>query len=207
MSEPNTEYDTNGKADDSDDDKTFAQSVAATVCELIDKGHTDPHADEIADAYFAQPISETIKAEIQTRLAHICKIVRDTYSNAHLVEATYYESYQDGLPGSIDEAKTCVPVGAGQRGVGIRVPQVEHDPILLAWAQQNLRGAGGKNKHNLDRLHSAYKAKRISAEDVYEAVKPYLKALREARKIEDTLEAHGVLDGPLFAQLPDASNQ
>lgn len=186
-----------------DEDQTFAQSVASAVCELIEKGHTDPHAEEIADAYFQRHIPTSIEQEVQSRLAGICSIVRDTYKNAHLVQSTYYETYQDGLPGNPDEAEACIPMGRGQQGVGIRVPQVQHDPILIAWSRQNLRGAGGKNKQNFNRLHSAYKAGKISAQDVYDAVRPYLQALKKAKKIENVLQSEGVLKGPLFASKHD----
>lgn len=198
MTDPTPEQ--NGEADE---DETFARSVANTVCTLIDDGHDDPHADEIADAYFERHIPSSIKEEVSARLPDICEMVRDTYKNAHLVQITYYETFSDGLPSSINEAEACIPMGAGQHGVGIRVPQVEHDPILLAWIRQNVRAAGGKKKYQIKRLNRAYQAGQISPEDAYEAIRPLLEAQEEVDKFERALREDGALKGPLFAALPE----
>jgi len=47
------------------EDSTFYQSVANCTANLIKSGLTDPHGDEIADAYFDVEITRGIKAQVE----------------------------------------------------------------------------------------------------------------------------------------------
>ena len=177
---------------------SFLQSVAETVIGLVERGHTDPDAVEIADEYFEQPVPASVESEIHDRLPDICEIVRETYDWAHLVSDTYYSAFGETLPQDIETAKRCLPNGRGNPGVGIRIPQVESDMIHLAYRQRNLKCSGGKCEKQVEVLQSAWIRGDITGEDVRTAIKPYLSALESIEDLKQALENSGAIKGPLF---------
>lgn len=189
----------NSQNRENESEESFCQGVSSAVIDLIDSGLTDPSVDEIADHYFAQPYTTSIKGEIQSRLPYICGVVQEEFEHAHLVSDTYYNGFENTLPQSIDEAERCIPGGRGRNGVGIRIPQVENDYIYLAHARRNIHAGGRKCEVNLTKLHSAYLTGDVTGQELHEALRAWHDTLETAANVIKTLRNSGAMKGPLFS--------
>jgi hypothetical protein len=133
-------------------DKTV-EAYADATHKLIQRYVADPSAEEIAAEFMpGTVVPPAIIADVRRRLRRIRDVmVADEpfrCAELHLVNATYYRRHRDdGASIGPNEARLCLPIGAGNIAEGLRITQVTDDAIWLAavalWFNQ---GAGQTRK-------------------------------------------------------------
>lgn len=189
-----------------DEDFTFYQSVANCTAELIKSGLTDPHGDEIAEAYFDVEITRGIKAQVTDHLPRICEILQEAYlAKAHLVNQHYYEAYRDTPPRHTEEAENCMPGGENRRSAGIRVPHAEEDAIYRVTQKRHLASGSAKVRKRLKKTFEALRCGQMTDGQAMEVVREYAGAFRAYKRIERELVSSGVMQGPMFGSGGDGA--
>jgi hypothetical protein len=182
-----------------DEASTFYQSVADCTADLIKSGLTDPHGDEIAEAYFDVEITRGIKAQVTDHLPRICEILQEKHlAKAHLVNQHYYEAYRDTLPRHTEEAENCMPGGENRRSAGIRVPYAEEDAIYRVTQKRHLASGSAKVRKRLKMTFEALRCGQMTNNQAMEVVREYAGAFRAYKRIERELVSSGVMRGPMF---------
>lgn len=150
----------------------YTRELAATVDQMFGSGQTDPSSDEIAREHFRRDVlgGEIIDG-VQKRLRAICRILEEAFDHqVCLVGERYYLttarrlSYREQAPETDAEARLCLPLGKGNRGIGIRLSVGDDDLIYQAAIGQGLASGGGKFKRGLERTYEATEAGHIPEE-------------------------------------------
>jgi len=181
----------------------FRSEVAETTADLINRGVTDPRADEIADAHFGKAITSVMMASLRDQLPAIRDTLVEEYGmRAHIVNAYYYEHMRHDLPETTEEARHCLCIGRGNSADGIRVPTQENDLILQATIEHNIRSGAGKTSKNFTHAYKALMAGNLSNEQAKEIVEREKEYFIPLQNITKELHSRGALDGEIFGNVP-----
>ena len=174
--------------------KNFAEEVAETVFDMMNRGNYDPSVEEIIERH-AGPITKATNIEFWKR--QLGK-VRDELAKhpqtatAHLVAPAYYEVDEVA---DMPTARKCVATSC--KPVGLRIGNA-HDLMWQAVQEHNVKSGIGKADKALSRAYQSYLLEQMTDEQLNAVVELFLPAVQTARQAEKLLEKRGASRTPLF---------
>ncbi len=134
--------------------KKWRKDMAEAANTLFAEGTSDPSAIEIATKYLRRKPSPRFVAQV----LHDLLPIRDLLANGTYrhslgpVNRYYYEHHREEPPTTTAEAMACLPIGRGNRTMGLRLFAGDDDLIALTQLSLGMKSGAGKYRACSDRL-------------------------------------------------------
>jgi hypothetical protein len=131
-------------------------ALAKAVNTMFNLGMTNVNAQEIADFHFKVPLANDFYELVRRRLGRIRDILAEDYEReVILLSDTFFRRFRSNPPINDEMARTCIPMGNGNRAEGLRLQTDYDDLIWKASIEANMATGSGKLKNTSNRVVAA----------------------------------------------------
>jgi len=182
--------------------KEFAEDVAETVFDMMNRGNHDPTVEEIIEEHSGPVTAATNVRFWKDQLPAVRDVLAHQPKTAtvHLVAPAYYEvDAVEDMP----TARKCVATSC--KAVGLRIGSA-HDLMWQAVQEHNMKAGIGKADKALSRAYQSYLLEQMTDEQLNAVVELFLPAVETARQADRLLEKRDVSRTPLFPKNETATH-